>query len=295
MTTSETSPVIGSSMTSAICPESSSDRRPVPTSAAPPTVAPPGSTAPDLASISSSSASSARYDLIGMRLRTLLSSKLAVTTGSRLRWKASATPAGHRWWVLARQDISISASGPGCAGSRSTASTPLMPTPTAQNQQRGLRLPGGRSGRKAWARLMPTPTAVSHGGDYGNGSPTLLGRMRRLLPTPVVTSNFNRAGLSAKSGDGLGTAISKLMPTPLASDARGSTGQVRGDGRPKRALGSLITSQRSKGPHERSALVGARALLSITEWLMGYPPGWLASAFPPTETPSSPTSRKRSA
>jgi hypothetical protein len=61
----------------------------------------------------------------------------------------------------------------------------------------------------------------------------------------------------------------------------------------------------------RAGLLGTAAVLGTSGWLMGYPPGWLeracltistpvapstpaAPAFPPTETPSSRRSRKRS-
>lgn len=44
-----------------------------------------------------------------------------------------------------------------------------------------------------------------------------------LWPTPTVTGNNNRAGMSAKSGDGLATAAKKavLWPTPRTSDCKG--------------------------------------------------------------------------
>jgi hypothetical protein len=38
------------------------------------------------------------------------------------------------------------------------------------------------------------------------------------LPTPTVHGNHNRKGCSEKSGDGLTTAVAKMLPTPKAVD-----------------------------------------------------------------------------
>ena len=47
-----------------------------------------------------------------------------------------------------------------------------------------------------------------------------------LWPTPTVKGNYNKKGLSAKSGDGLATAVNKsrMWPTPMARDYK-DTGQ----------------------------------------------------------------------
>jgi hypothetical protein len=39
-----------------------------------------------------------------------------------------------------------------------------------------------------------------------------------ILPTPTVHGNHNRKGCSEKSGDGLTTAVAKMLPTPKAVD-----------------------------------------------------------------------------
>lgn len=63
--------------------------------------------------------------------------------------------------------------------------------------------------------LLPTPTASRYGSNRG-GSAGRSGKERAsletlarrgLLPTPTVKGNHNRAGLSARSGDGLATAV----------------------------------------------------------------------------------------
>ena len=47
----------------------------------------------------------------------------------------------------------------------------------------------------------------------------------RLLPTVSVCGNYNRKGASKTSGDGLDTAIRKLLPTPTSDDAGNATRQ----------------------------------------------------------------------
>ncbi len=260
MKTCATSPASDCSPTLDACRPSSSGARPVRTSAAPTTAGPVVSMASGRACISTSSVSSGRSALIGMRLRTLLQSKLGDTTGSTLRWTPSTTPAGHPWWVLARLDTSTF------------------------EREAGL-----------LALMCPTPRANRWGmpDSHGRAHPAM-------LPTPVVTSNFNKKTerANSRSGDGLGTAVlNALMPTPTKGEA--NRGGSYGQGNPTLAKSvkdavSRSASPRSSEPPRRLGSGGVRALLSITEWLMGFDPGWLASAFPPTATPSSRTSRKPS-
>lgn len=82
---------------------------------------------------------------------------------------------------------------------------------------------------------LPTPRAnESATGDCNHKpachpacKPTLTFLARKgLIPTPTQDGNYNRAGASAKSGDGLATAIARLMlPTPTARDWRDGTAQ----------------------------------------------------------------------
>lgn len=275
MTTCATSPASDLFATSDTCPASSSDRPPARTSPAPTTAAPKASMGPGPGSTSRPSASSAKSDLIGMRLRTLLSSRLEATTGFTLRWKRSATPAGHPWWVLSTPDFSTFASDLGLL-----------------------------------AFMAPTPRANRW------GPPDSHGRPHPMLPTQTLTGNNNRKGMSEKSGDGLATVVRKMLPTPLAAKGGGHGGAF-GNGSPtlpgavrtllatpimsdgmKSAKSSDATFQKNSRPSreqlDRSGSGGVRALLSITEWLLGFDPGWLASAFPPTATLSSRRSPKPS-
>lgn len=179
------------------------------------------------------------------------------------------------------------------------------PMITARQERRNRHLAGPTDGA-----LLPTPISRNHKMD--RWTPAKDARVannpkhtpgldvvvsKAMLPTPVVTSNFNRKGLSEKSGDGLGTVVfAALHPTPVSQSAdRGL--RAGGGSRARKVLNQLYPSDLppSSEPRALSGLGGARALLTITEWLMGYDPGWLASAFPPTATLSSRTSRKPSA
>uniref|UniRef100_A0A6M3XBG9 Uncharacterized protein n=1 Tax=viral metagenome TaxID=1070528 RepID=A0A6M3XBG9_9ZZZZ len=180
----------------------------------------------------------------------------------------------------------------------------MLPTPVARNSRCDAWSPAHEKRNSpdldavVSRALLPTPIKGLGGGAYGNGSPKLTTTIRdKLLPTPVLTSNFNRAGLTEKSGDGLGTVVMDILhPTPLATPA--DRGFMAAGGKSGRAAMKKLYPQglpRSSASPRRLGSAGARALLSITEWLMGYDPGWLASAFPPTATLSSRTSRKPSA
>jgi len=76
-------------------------------------------------------------------------------------------------------------------------------------------------------------------------------------PTPTVCGNYNRAGLSKSSGDGLATAVKK-WPTPTTQDARNN--------------GSPSQQQRNTQP--LNAKVGGRLNPAWVELLMGFPAGY---------------------
>lgn len=86
--------------------------------------------------------------------------------------------------------------------------------------------------------MLPTPMATDVQKTAKNSKQNSLQRMflrGEMLPTPTVNGNYNRKGLSEKSGDGLSTAI-----TALPTDGIGMKLQPR-----------------------------------FAEWLMGYPDGWM--------------------
>ena len=86
-----------------------------------------------------------------------------------------------------------------------------------------------------------------------------------LWPIPTVKGNYNKAGLSARSGDGLATAVNKAetFPTPCARDHKDSGPNVN------------YEKIRKKGKLEGSA--GGPLNPDWVEWLMGWPIGLTAS------------------
>ena len=91
-----------------------------------------------------------------------------------------------------------------------------------------------------------------------------------LWPTPTVCGNYNRKGLSAKSGDGLATAVLKCA-TPTARDWR--SGKA-----------SQATMERNSRP--LSEQIGGSLNPTWVEWLMGWPLGW--TDLKPSATVKSP-------
>ena len=126
-----------------------------------------------------------------------------------------------------------------------------------------------------------------------------------LLPTLTVCGNYNRKGSSPKSGDGIATALRKLMPTLLASSGRkGGPNAIHGSGSltlpasiarlptlcatdwksPYSAEGYAKQMQMRSKPL-RDTLVhstGHRLTSAFAEWWMGWPIGWTGLNAPET-------------
>jgi len=97
-------------------------------------------------------------------------------------------------------------------------------------------------------------------------------KRKRFYPTPTVSGNHNRKGLSKSSGDGLATVVKRMYPTPLA---RCHTAPSR--------------SENKQGTDNLQTLVGGALNPMWVEWLMGFPMSWTA-----TETyPSNPRRKIR--
>ena len=79
-----------------------------------------------------------------------------------------------------------------------------------------------------------------------------------LWPTPTVKGNYNKAGLSAKSGDGLATAVMRVA-TPTARDFRS---------------GKASEATHAKNSRPLSEQIGGLLNPTWVEWLMGWPLGW---------------------
>lgn len=89
-----------------------------------------------------------------------------------------------------------------------------LPTPTTKNDRRYKRDSRDPTSRmpslQERAFLLPTPTANAYGSNRG-GSAGRVGKvrpsLRGLVPTLTAKGNYNRAGSSARAGDGLATRI----------------------------------------------------------------------------------------
>lgn len=134
----------------------------------------PASTATAAASGTSSLASFAFYDHVSFSWRTSQGCLIGSDTFSG-RWPRSGT---MRSGACSRR--------PRSARRTAESASSCLPTPTAKTNFRGR---GSKGGIK-----------------LGN-----LARDGALLPTPTVSGNHNRKGLSQKSGDGLATAVGGLL------------------------------------------------------------------------------------
>ena len=128
------------------------------------------------------------------------------------------------------------------------------------------------------------PPLVPHTAEIGSG----------LWPTPTEDGNYNKKGLSERSGDGLATAVAK-WPTPTARDWKDGSAKACANVPVNGLLGRAIHTPRTT-PRSARELDGVSPLgnggLNPTwvEWLMGFPLGW--TALDASATPSSRKSRK---
>ena len=109
------------------------------------------------------------------------------------------------------------------------------------------------------------PTPSQQAGKHGMNLSTAVNITPpdQMFPTPTVNGNYNRAGLSAKSGDGLATAVAKqaeqeTWPGPSGNEL-GRTVNQRAKGSPNPIRGPLNPTW--------------------VEGLMGFPPGWTILGF----------------
>lgn len=214
------------------------------------------------------SASSPSLDLLGHRLRTHLASDLEDMTGSRMKWRRSATPAGRSWWVLPVPVRPIGADARG--------SWLLTPTETGNLACESMdKWPGG------WGNFIPTGRANKGGLPDSHGAVPF-------IPTPAAQTGA-RKGAPELGGGGSGArkAAAQFLPTATAQDYGSNMGGAAGRTGKKRL--SLSSLARSLG------LSGRQFLAAIYENMMGFPPGWLSSVAQRMAMPSAPSSQNSSA
>ena len=209
-------------------------------------------------------ASLARFDPATSSWRTAQPSLLEDLGESSVTWPRSGMTAGGQCWELPMSGRRISGIGSGLS----------VPTPTVYDST------GKGTPRK--------DSNLDQGGRHG----VSLHHFVAKWPTPTVCGNYNRAGASAKAGDGLATAVAK-WPTPIASDSRGSSGRpapgkqtqlvdaVRFATPLSRDYKSGKFSEDGKAHRESqtrgkplSEQIGGKLNPTWVEWLMGWPLGW---------------------
>lgn len=228
-------------------------------------------------------------------LSTPFSSKLCV-----LSWKLKATTFNRFYFQLRVSALPTSATAFGLLPTPTTDSAydrnaeyaqggmplayavKLLPTPQASDSKRGAAEAfvneRGKVERKsvtangrAFApqltdvvKFLPTPTASSadQSATYYGGNLTLRGAL--LLPTPTVSGNHNRKGLSKKSGDGLSTAVKGMLGTPRASNAMA---------KPLKPTGKDSKSRLEQQVAEQEQASGSLNPRFVAQ-MMGFPPDW---------------------
>jgi len=163
------------------------------------------------------------------------------------------TPAAHEPGVSAERLVPIEGGEPGGMNRHFDKHTGRM----AQ-----IGLPQQVAMREKWS----TPTvndAKNSLTDSQRGRGTLTANMvERLWPTPTLSGNYNRKGLSQKSGDGLETAVKFWPRTAGMCGGTGNWNQLK-------IKCEDITEARKMGAGN-----GGQLNPDWVEWLMGYPIGW---------------------
>ena len=125
------------------------------------------------------------------------------------------------------------------------------------------RFQGGERGCSFLEQESPAHEPASERGE-GSGS---------LWPTPSIAGNYNRKGVSKKSGDGLATQVAQLWPTPTVGTSGG--GKIGGGSGHwamlKAGVGIELARKMGAG---LSKVNGGQLNPLWVECLMGYPIGW---------------------
>lgn len=145
----------------------------------------------------------------------------------------------------------------------------LWPTPHGFSPDGRSNGPSGNELERAVNQSLAWPTPTSSLGTKGGrvtprksregGTLIEAASQRTEWTTPTVNGNYNKVGLSAKSGDGLATAVRETMATPTARDWRS---------------GKASEATHAKNSRPLSEQVGGALSPDWVELLMGWPKGW---------------------
>ena len=231
----------------------------------------------------------ARFDHDTCSWKTPQSSLLADSTLFSVTWPRSGLMLAGACYR--RPTLAPRTSGNGCG---------LWATPSATDGQRGGTITPQMTGQSL-PQMINTPekwptqlaTDGSHGGpnQKGGKGDLRLSSAVRSIPTPTVHGNYNRAGASPTSGDGLATFVS-LFPTPTATNTKAVHMRWSDNGKPWEARSYLPTptcndaknstlppSQEKRDgmagyPMRNGESSGGQLNPDWVEWLMGWPIDW---------------------
>jgi len=207
---------------------------------------------------------SASADPLGCSLRMYLLSACEALTGLSLRWRESATPAGHWWLVLGRSG-------------RRTRGTEFGSWPTARaedSEQTGSQGAALDTLTSA-ARIFPTPRQADadRGADYGatenhDGG----GNLRACVNWPTVHGNNGNNGPSRTE---LGNAVNKQWPTATAANTRSPAASDATLTRNSRPLQEVVGQHAPANPSTTGRPRGSLNSAWVMQ-LMGWPQDYAA-------------------
>jgi hypothetical protein len=224
-------------------------------------------------------------------------------TPSKLQWRQSATPAGHAWFVLETSEPTTNGRVLGSSDATSTK----LPTPMASDGMKDG-AGGGAGSTYPFRQILATPrkTDADRGfrGDVLsqlNGYPS---KHAGMLPTPLARDLQGGARYDPDGKRGISMREimtpralerweAETLPTPTKRDKRMDAWSPAYDKRKSPTMdavldGAMTNRAPDKWAYARqiaamlseAGLAGPSQTLPITYgWMMGYPPGWLASAL----------------
>lgn len=199
---------------------------------------------------------SRRSDPLGWSLRTYLQSACEALTGCSLRWKRSATPAGHWWLVLGR-------SGPRTSGTEFgswqgvNASLSEAGATSRSGNRKGELLLGGQV-RSNMGKILQAPETQDHTGGHSVATDwkPVLENLPRLWPTPNANEQGTNKGYQCRPDGSKVLTLSGLTgaasPPPNWPTVHGNQGN---NGPTGTELGNAVTNSDWMTPaaHEREA------------------------------------------
>lgn len=180
----------------------------------------------------------------------------------------------------------------------------MLGTPTANLKTRSGAHAEGRAPNPRELLMLPTPSATEYGSNQGGAAgrtgPERPSLRAMLLPTSIkppegtLHRGYARTEQNGQRGRDLAAMIlaePELLATPTKRDWRSGKASEATHERNSRPLSEQAYSR---------GITGTAALLTLVEWMMGYPPRWLLDAalavpaLPPTAIASSPPSPSKS-